>query len=308
MATTQYINSYIDTNNPNIAIQTQEESNIPKSMSFPSSIDSMNENGRSKHTMIISVNKNATIFNEDKYKKIKEEMQNELTKLITDPSSFMEGSDWSKLYGWVNKTADERVKYRLDRLKESKRSFSFYMPSPILFENDNEYSEMSLTERVTDGLLAASQGIGSGFRNFAGNASKLIGFPINPKVEILFENIKQRRFGFEFLFAPISEKETRDLKEIIKELRMAQAPEKLSSVAGLVWRAPSTFDITFKHNGVENTNIPRIDECVMTHMEVDYTPGGPWVTFRNGYPAQVRMRLAFMEKEPNDREMIERGF
>jgi len=78
---------------------------------------------------------------------------------------------------------------------------------------------------------------------------------------------------------------------------------------GLTFVPPSEFDITFYQNGRENTNIPKINTCVMEKIEVDYSPtGGMFSTFRNGHPVAVRLSMAFREVEIPHKARIEQGF
>lgn len=187
--------------------------------------------------------------------------------------------------------------------------FSFYIPTPMIFTDGNEYSDVGITSRIGDGLKAAVGAIpfiGDAFNSVtdaAGVAMSLAGLPINPKIEILFENRPQRRFQFEFLFSPESQAESEALKGAIRTLRGYAAPER-QGPGGFVWRAPDTFDIIFFHNGKENVEIGRIDECVLEKIDVDYSPSGMWSTFRNGFPVQVRMNLGFRERLPIDRNNI----
>ena len=48
--------------------------------------------------------------------------------------------------------------------------------------------------------------------------------------------------------------------------------------------------------------------CVLTDVQVDYAPSGGYVTFEDGMPVQIRMRLVFMELHVITREMIDKGY
>lgn len=63
-------------------------------------------------------------------------------------------------------------------------------------------------------------GIGGG----AGVLPGMFGTAINPKVEVLFRNVELRRFNFQFLFAPVSQKESFQVNNIIKTLRYYSSP------------------------------------------------------------------------------------
>lgn len=161
------------------------------------------------------------------------------------------------------------------------------------------------------GAAVANKGadiIGSAASGLAGLA-QLGGTPINPKVEVLFANTFQREFSFDFLLAPSSPEESQTLQQIIRTLRFHAAPERRAGfVESFFWIPPSEFDITFYNRGVENTNIPRINTCVLKQIDVSYAPTGVYSTFSNGHPVQVRMVLRFAETSVVDKLKILEGF
>lgn len=290
MPTISYRNPFVDTNNPTFAILNAETKNIPQIYSFPKGVNEFPVPGQpSTHSIIFTANK--------------------FKNFVTSGTLA---------------TAEERDKNRTVRIKEAKTAFCFYMPTPIIFNNAIDYAQTSLTDRVLDAAqryagVLPQKGIGSAADDIIGgipNLAKLLGYPLTPKIEVIFENIQQRQYSFEFLFAPVNEAETNELKKMIQALRATSAPKRATDDGGkaaewvnaFVWNAPDTVDVQFFHNGVENLNIPKVDECVIEQIDVDYSPGGQWVTFRNGYPVQIRMRINLRERDPNDRAMIERGY
>lgn len=214
-----------------------------------------------------------------------------------------------------------------------KESIAMYMPTPMVYTTMNQYEDVSMTAMAAGvgaaGLRAVAAGIGSVLGGAAGaaaaasgtgqvldtagnvisNVSKIAGYPINPRVEVLFSTTLQREFLFEFLLAPTNEDESKNLKEIIRTLRFHSAPEIDPAFAGLTYIPPAEFDITFYNKGVENSHIPRINTCVLARIDVDYAPfEGKYVTFKNGHPVGVRLSLAFRELEVNHKLRILQGF
>ena len=211
-------------------------------------------------------------------------------------------------------------------------SIALYMPnSEMTFTDAHGYDDISLTKFAAagaglvlgaaataagslfgaPGAAVANKGadiIGSAASGLAGLA-QLGGTPINPKVEILFANTFQREFSFDFLLAPSSLEESEALQQIIRTLRFHAAPERRAGfVESFFWIPPSEFDITFYNRGVENTNIPRINTCVLKQIDVSYAPTGVYSTFSNGHPVQVRMVLRFAETSVVDKLKILEGF
>jgi hypothetical protein len=222
-------------------------------------------------------------------------------------------------------------------------SIALYMPTPLVYNGQNMYQEVSLTALGGEALMGAAGYAGGFLSTLArsatqamesviggqsrpisdatgstiGTVARLGGYPINPAVEILFANTPQRQFVFEFLLAPRNEKESLSLQAIIKTLRFHAAPELsapgsvplFGNVAGgFYWIPPAEFDITFMNKGQENTNILRINTCVLERCEVDYAPSGVYSTFRNGHPVAVRLSLGFREIEPIHKKRVRQGF
>ena len=68
---------------------------------------------------------------------------------------------------------------------------------------------------------------------------------------------------------------------------------------------PSVFDIQFLFNGIDNENLPKLKRCVVTNVEVNYTPNG-WATHTDGNPVQTTMTLQLQEMVLVDRADIEK--
>lgn len=215
------------------------------------------------------------------------------------------------------------------------QSIAVYMPTPLIFNSQHAYEEISLTKlagKLTIGALAttafavaswasvtgvlsktarpiinaAGKAIGS---STVSSIAKLTGNPINPMAEIVFATTPVRQFSFELLMAPRNEKESESIYEIVKTLRFHSAPEINNNTYGFTWIAPAEFDITFFNKGVENMNMIRINTCILERIEVDYAPSaGTFSTFRNGHPVAVRLSLGFRELEPIHKMRVMQGF
>lgn len=298
-----------------------ETNAAPGKYSFPSTADSWDIVGTAPHTMQI-------YSSQTRY--VKELMDWVDKYSVNNPdATLMEAVEAAK--GLTGAVRDQAVDYfnsalansdrnllfeRFNRLNNSSNRltsvFTFYMPSPVIFPLDNDYEDWRMTEQLGGALgafltSALPVGVGSAINDAsqaAGRASQIAGYPINPKVEILFRNLNQRKFQFEFRFHPASEAETRQLKAALIALRKDASPER-AGPGGVFWKAPNTFDIKFMHRGVENTQIPRISECIIESLEIDYTstPVG-WTTFTNGHPVTTRVVMNIRELEPIDKANI----
>jgi hypothetical protein len=215
-----------------------------------------------------------------------------------------------------------------------KESIALFMPVPMAYTHTNVYEEISLTsfgaQAAKLGVTAAGKAltalltgrvnsaINSGlpravasgvFGETARQLAGIAGYPINPKVEVIFSHTPQRAFRMELLMAPKNAQESQTVKNIIDTLRFHAAPE-ISSIGGIIptFVAPAEFDITFYHKGKENTKIPRINTCALEQVEVDYAPAGIYATFSNGHPVTVRLSLAFRELEILHKQRVTQGF
>lgn len=146
----------------------------------------------------------------------------------------------------------------------------------------------------------------------AKTGAQILGFAVNPIIEVLYQAPTLRTFNFDFVFAPRSEQEADAVWNIIYEFRRHSAPEFLEGSGGVILVPPSDFDITFmrkvESGFVENTNMPRMTSCVCEDVQVDYAAAGQFSTYTDGMPVQIRMRLSFKEIDIITREKIDRGY
>jgi len=309
---------------------------------FPSNIGENSEQG---HYMIININ----VPNRSTYDSINNQRmfsrfgpggeqlsKTDVLRFNMDPLYFDKNGTSQ---GGANKFSAPRQTRRI------KESIVLYIPDTMQFNQSNIYEDVSLTAIAGDigkmGILTTSsllsgfagsfsstlasgvEGLGNIFSTLAGAAAEggslnnnllqkglgLTGRPVNPKIEVLFKNTPQREFDFMFLFAPENEKDSLAMQQIIKTLRFHAAPEIDAKSYGFTLTPPSELDITFFDKGVENTNIPRINTCVIENISVDYAPGGSgWQTFSNGHPVMARLTIKLRETEVLSKLRVAQGF
>ena len=128
----------------------------------------------------------------------------------------------------------------------------------------------------------------------AGANSVATGLAANPKKEQAFKGVDFRTFQFEYQFFPRSSTEAENVMRIIYEFKYHMHPEFKDS-NNFVYIYPSEFDIFYYQGGVENKHIHRHTSCVLTEMNVNYTPNGAFTTFDNGMPTQINVSMSFRE-------------
>ena len=145
-----------------------------------------------------------------------------------------------------------------------------------------------------------TQGIGE----FVGKVS---GTAANPKKEQLFRNVDFRTFSFNYQFFPRSKEEAQKVQAIIKTFKLHMHPE-FKDASHFLYTYPSEFDIYYYQNGQENMNIHRHTSCVLTDMNISYTPQGTLSTFEDGMPTQINVQLQFKELALLTKEAIADGY
>jgi len=219
--------------------------------------------------------------------------------------------------------------------KLTKDSIAMYMPDTLNYSYSQGYEDVAMGGELGAKALAAgssafdklkegspgaaigsiikSVGLeaGKGITGIAGDKTggqlftAATGFVTNPMLEMIYSAPSMRSFQFEFTFYPRDEREALEVQRIIERFRFHQAPELAEGTKGFLV-APSEFDIKFYYAGSQNPNIPPIaDNCVLTQMDVNYTPNGfsayevpgedkPSLG-RTGMPVAITMQLQFKE-------------
>jgi hypothetical protein len=128
----------------------------------------------------------------------------------------------------------------------------------------------------------------------AGANSAALGLAANPKKEQVFKGVDFRTFSFDYQFFPRNVSEARNILEIIQQFKYHMHPE-FKDTNNFVYIYPSEFDIYYYAGTQENMNLHRHTSCVLTEMNVNYTPNGNFNTFENGMPTQINITLSFRE-------------
>jgi hypothetical protein len=166
--------------------------------------------------------------------------------------------------------------------------------------------EGDASAKRTGGLVA--EVLGAAAINVApgGQAAGLLsGLAANPKKEQAFTNVDFRTFTFEYQFAPKDIDEAENVLNIIRTFKYHMHPEFKSQDAFL-YVYPSEFDIMYYKGSEENLNIHRHTSCVLTELNVNYTPNGVFNTFPNGMPTQINVTMNFKELMLLSKETIEK--
>ena len=175
-----------------------------------------------------------------------------------------------------------------------------------MYDYNQNYDTPSMFDYIQSaaGIISKSAGSAIGLIR---KAAPLTGYSINPIIEVLYNAPELRTFQFDFTFAPKNSEEKNHVMQIIKEFRKHQAPEVAQN--GMFFKPPSEFDILFRYKDdygkfYENPNLPRISTCVLRKININYSPQNQFVTFHDGAPVQIQLRLEFQETELITRDLI----
>jgi hypothetical protein len=194
--------------------------------------------------------------------------------------------------------------------KELKNTVSLYMPDTLNFSYGAEYGEVSVmgAAQSVPGLKTVATGIQSITENqLVKLALNKLGYAFNPQSQSLFQGIHFRTFNMSFTFTPRSAREAAKVKEIITLFRTYAAPTIQWQAAGFFYTPPGIFNLTFLKDGKENPNINKLQDSVLTTVDVNYAPIG-WSAHQDGQPVQTTMDLSFQEIVLVDRALIKQGY
>jgi len=131
----------------------------------------------------------------------------------------------------------------------------------------------------------------------------------NPYKEQLFRSMGFRQFQFTYRFAPESEAEFEDVKNIIQTFAIHMHPEQDDS--GYFFIYPSEFVIAYYYKEKENENIRKIAQSALINMDVSYGGQEGFTTFLSnvgGKPTEITLTLTFQELELLTNKRAKQGF
>lgn len=224
------------------------------------------------------------------------------------------------LAGLANRTIERKT------VKQPVAYISLYLPETMTVTDRHDFDAVSVTEALGNagvaGALVGGGGLTSGELTataaettgaFGSGIKDVVlaseGYSMNPQLEILYKGSKNRQFVYSFKFTPRDQKEAESVIGIIKTLRFHAAPEYGKEAnASRYFIPPSEFDIEFYVGSQINKNLPRIAQCVLENIDVNFASAGQYSTFVDGMPVEITMQLTFTETIILTKEDIDSGF
>lgn len=138
---------------------------------------------------------------------------------------------------------------------------------------------------------------------FAGQAvganifTRSTGKVINPNLELLFRGPQLRSFNYTFRFTPRDPDEAKTVKAIIKHFKKHMAVKRTN--AGLFLKTPDVFKLQYIYlNSEQHPFLNKIKPCALTNFNVDYTPDGSYMTYKDGSMTSYGVTMQFSELAP----------
>jgi len=117
---------------------------------------------------------------------------------------------------------------------------------------------------------------------------------LNPNMELLFNGVTLRTFRFSFKMTPRDDKESEQIKYIIRSLKRNMAAKSGTTFLS----APNIFELTYRKGNNNHPFLHKFKPCALTDMVVNYTGENVYATYHDGTPVSMTMDLTFKELVP----------
>jgi hypothetical protein len=200
--------------------------------------------------------------------------------------------------------------------EESTQLFDMAMRAAgaISFDAISNITSPGAFANVTGQIGDAASSLSLATQSFlgGGGVSSATGMAANPKKEMIFQGVNFKQFVMTYTLYPKSEQEAQIIHDIIHELKFHMHPE-FKTDGRFTFIFPSEFDVTFYTGGKENLWISRLATCVLTDLNVNYTPNAIWATKASvgvyeGYPNNIEVQMSFRELSLHTKDTIAKGF
>jgi len=157
----------------------------------------------------------------------------------------------------------------------------------------NGPSAQKIISGYTAGLVANALA-GSSVGAVVGRSN---GIALNPNQQLLFNSTVGRTFQFGWDIVPRNKKESDEVKEIIRTLKinMAATRDSTKTVSGVFLKSPRVFKLQYMHGAGPHPFLNRFKIMALTGMAVNYTGSNTYATYDDGTPVHMQLTLGFSE-------------
>ena len=123
---------------------------------------------------------------------------------------------------------------------------------------------------------------------------------INPNLEILFSDVTLRNFSFRYKLVPRNQRESEQVKLIIRAFKRNMAPQAIGSdgASDFFLRSPNVFKLRYRTGNKNHPFLNKFKQCFLTDMQTRYTGEGVYSTYDDGTPVSIELNLTFKELQP----------
>ena len=124
---------------------------------------------------------------------------------------------------------------------------------------------------------------------------------LNPNMELLFGGPTLRNFRFSFKMTPRNEKESEQVKLIIRAFKRNMAPQAQGGTLGSGnWflKTPNVFKLRYRTGRKNHPFLNRFKQCFLSDVQTTYTGEGTYATYDDGTPVSMILDLSFKEIQP----------
>ena len=119
---------------------------------------------------------------------------------------------------------------------------------------------------------------------------------INNNLELLFKGPTLRPFTFQFILSPRDDTEATQVAKIIRAFKQSSAVQR--TPGGIFLAAPNTYRLQFLNGGGPHKFLPRMKECALTAVSVNYMPENSYMTYEDSSMVAYSVNVNFQELEP----------
>ena len=158
-----------------------------------------------------------------------------------------------------------------------------------------------IKEAILSSLAAAAVG-----KSASEMTARATGQVMNPNLEVIFQGVQTRSFGFTFAFSPRNLSEANQVKQIIRLFKMHSAA-KGASGNGFYISSPDIFVFEYMKGNSAHPFLNIFKPMVINSIAMDYTGNGTYSTFHDGTPTLMNMTLNLQELNPIYAEHYDSG-
>ena len=170
------------------------------------------------------------------------------------------------------------------------------------FNGDTSQLSEAMSTATDAALFLTSAGLGAVAPDISNGIGVGRGTAINPFATLVFSGVDLKVHSLEWLLSPESEKESRELKKIIRTLQRMVLPKTGSPLGDTITgatvldrgilRYPAMVDTYFQ--GIDESYYFRFKTSMISSLSIDYTPNGIAIN-KGGKPSAIRITMSLNE-------------